>query len=255
MNMPRHSILGVGLALLIIIVAVIATPVYARDTLNPGDTLKPGERLTSDNQQYTLVLEQDGNLVLYAGRRALWASNTQGQRVQRCLMQPDGNLVLLNRNGQPVWSTNTSDKPGSFLILQDDGNLVIYQPYPVWASNTERGPRDERRGRWHGLLDRRDRDRWEDERASSSIRVLAATYGRNCGAQYANATRDLATLCDGKAMCEYTIVTRTIGDPAYGCAKDYFAEWQCGNNPQRGSLSVGPEAGNGTTIVLTCPVR
>ena len=255
MNMQRHSLRGAGLAVLIIIVAVIATPVFARDTLNPGDTLRPGERLTSDNQQYTLVLEQNGNLVLYAGRRALWASNTQGQRVQTCIMQSDGNLVLLLRNGQPVWSTNTTDKPGSFLVLQNDGNLVIYQPYPVWASNTERGQRDERRGRWQGLYDRGDRDRWGDERASSSIRVVAATYGRNCGAQYGNVTGELAAFCDGKATCEYTIETRAIGDPAYGCAKDYSAEWQCGNNPQRGNLAVGPEAGNGTTIVLTCPVR
>jgi hypothetical protein len=255
MNLSKQSLPGAVLAMLLIIVAVTAAPVYARDTLNPGDTLKPGERLTSDNQQYTLVLEQDGNLVLYAGRRALWASNTQGQRVQVCTMQSDGNLVLSLRNGQPIWSTNTSDKPGSFLILQNDGNLVIYQPYPVWASNTERGPRDERRGRWWGLFDRRDRDRGDDERASSSIRVIAATYGRNCGAQYGNVTRDLATVCEGKVMCEYTIDTRTIGDPAFGCPKDYFAEWQCGNNPQKGSLSVGPEAGNGTAIVLRCPIR
>ena len=66
---------------------------------------------------------------------------------------------------------------------------------------------------------------------------------------------DLAATCDGKAVCEYTIDTRTIGDPAFGCAKDYLAEWQCGNNPQKGSVAVGPEAGNGTAIVLRCPVR
>jgi hypothetical protein len=255
MNMPKRSLLGASLAVLIIIVAVTATPVCARDTLNPGEALRPGERLTSDNQQYSLVLEQSGNLVLYAGRQALWSSNTQGQRVQTCTMQSDGNLVLFLRNGQPIWSTNTSDKPGSFLVLQNDGNLVIYQPYAVWASNTERGPRDERRGRWHGLSDRGDRDRWDNERASSSIRVVAATYGKNCGAQYGNVTRDLAAVCDGKSTCEYTIDTRTMGDPAFGCPKDYFAEWQCENNPQKGNLSVLPEAGNGTAIVLRCPVR
>ena len=37
----------------------------------------------------------------------LWATNTRGQRVDRCVMQQDGNLVLYVNNGQPVWSTNT----------------------------------------------------------------------------------------------------------------------------------------------------
>ena len=259
MHVPKHSLLGAGLALLVIIVAATVAPVYARDTLNPGDTLNAGERLVSDNQQYSLALERNGNLVLYAGRRVLWASNTQGQRVQACTMQPDGNLVCYLRNGQPVWSTNTSDRPGSFLVLQNDGNLVIYQPYPVWASNTERGPRDERRGRWRGLYG--DRDRAEDrgrarfENDERAIRVVAASYGKNCGAPYGNVTDHLAATCNGRQVCEYTIMTDVLGDPAYGCRKDYVAEWQCGNNPERGSVAAGPEAGNGSRIVLRCPVR
>jgi hypothetical protein len=155
----KPSPMVTGLAVLAILVVVSVTPAWASDTLNPGETLKRGEYLTSDNQRYSLVLESDGNLVLYAGRRALWRSTTQDQGVQRCTMQLDGNLVLYSRNGQSVWSTGTDGRPGSFLVLQNDGNLVIYQPYPVWASNTEEGPRDERRGRWEGLHDRRDRNR------------------------------------------------------------------------------------------------
>jgi hypothetical protein len=158
----KPSLMGAGLAVLVILVVLNAAPACASDTLNPGGSLKRGEYLTSDNQQYSLLLERDGNLVLYAGRRVLWTSNTEGQEVQRCTMQLDGNLVLYSRKDQPVWSTSTSDRPGSFLVLQNDGNLVIYQPYPVWASNTERGQRDERRGRWEGIHDRRDRDREED---------------------------------------------------------------------------------------------
>ena len=158
----KSSLMGAGLAVLAILVVLSAAPAYARDTLNPGEMLKRGDYLTSENQQYSLVLERNGNLVLYAGRRVLWASNTPDQGIQGCAMQPDGNLVLYTRNDQPVWSTSTDGRPGSFLVVQNDGNLVVYQPYPVWASNTERGPRDERRGRWEGLHDRRDRDSWED---------------------------------------------------------------------------------------------
>lgn len=162
MNTLKPSLFGTSLAVLVILVFLCAVPVCARDTLNPGEVLKRGDSLISENQQYTVVLERNGNLVLNAGNRPLWASNTQGGRAQRCIMQPDGNLVLLLRNDQPVWATNTGGKPGSFLVLQNDGNLVIYQPQPVWASNTERGPRDERRGRWEGFHDRRDREKWED---------------------------------------------------------------------------------------------
>jgi hypothetical protein len=135
---------------------------YAGDTLNAGEMLKRGDYLTSDNQQYSLLFERDGNLILYAGKRVLWTTNTQGQGAEKCVMQRDGNFVLYLRNEQPVWATNTAGKPGSFLVLQNDGNLVVYQPTPVWASNTERGQRDERRGRWHGINDQRDRDRRED---------------------------------------------------------------------------------------------
>ncbi len=91
--------------------------------------------------------------------------------------------------------------------------------------------------------------------ASSSIRVVAGTYGRNCGAQYGNVTDHIAAACDGRSTCEYAIFTGAIGDPAYGCRKDYVAEWQCGTNPERFSVAAGPEAGNGSTIILRCPAR
>jgi hypothetical protein len=92
-------------------------------------------------------------------------------------------------------------------------------------------------------------------RGFGHIKVIAATYGRNCGVPYGNATHHLAEICDGRAICEYVIDYRVIGDPAGGCAKDYFAEWQCGRDPERGTMSVSAEAGAGTRIVLRCPVR
>jgi hypothetical protein len=94
-----------------------------------------------------------------------------------------------------------------------------------------------------------------DDWGRGPIKVIAATYGRNCGVHYGNVTNHLAEMCDGKATCEYVIDYRIIGDPAADCEKDYFAEWQCGRDPERGVVSVPPEAGNGTSIVLRCPVR
>jgi hypothetical protein len=165
MKETKTSLKVATLVVFAVLVVLNAGSAFASDTLNPGQILKRGEFLTSENQQYTLILQRDGNLVLYDGKkRPMWTSNTTGQRVQGCVMQGDGNLVLFLRTDQPVWSTNTAGKPGSFLVLQNDGNLVIYQPQAIWASNTHRGERDERRGRWNDLFDRRDYDRREDKR-------------------------------------------------------------------------------------------
>lgn len=49
----------------------------------------------------------DGNLVLYDGGEALWASNTAGTPAGVCVMQGDGNLVLYTPGGHPAWSTKT----------------------------------------------------------------------------------------------------------------------------------------------------
>jgi len=139
MKEAKHSLKLTTLVLYAVLVILTPAIVYAGDRLNPDEMLRAEEYLVSDNHQYRLVMQRDGNLVLYDRRRhPLWASNTEGQRVEKCIMQRDGNLVLYLRNGQPVWASNTAGKPGSYLLVQNDGNMVIYQPQAVWASNTVR---------------------------------------------------------------------------------------------------------------------
>jgi len=129
--------------------------VYAADRLYPGEELKIGDYLKSANGKYRLILQRDGNLVLYGPRnQPMWSTNTQGIPVERCIMQRDGNLVLYVPGGQPAWNTGTQQSPGSFLYLQDDGNLVIYGP--VWNSLTAHERRED-------YPDRRDRDREENK--------------------------------------------------------------------------------------------
>ena len=93
-----------------------------------------------------------------------------------------------------------------------------------------------------------------DDRRGGYIRIIAATYGRNCGAPYGNATDHLVEICEGRPTCEYIIDFSAIGDPARGCAKDYFAEWECGGSRERGTIGARAEA-SGQGIVLRCPVR
>lgn len=97
------------------------------------------EDLTSRNGNYRLVMQGDGNLVLYSTKRAIWSTRTNGYGLSRLVIQGDGNLVIYNfASGKPVWSSRTNGLGASRLILQNDGNLVIYDPSskPIWATGT-----------------------------------------------------------------------------------------------------------------------
>jgi len=87
---------------------------------------------------------------------------------------------------------------------------------------------------------------------SSEIEVLTATYGANCGARKDNVTASLGAACNGQQQCNYIIQTSVIGDPAYGCMKDYVAQYRCKGEPQVKMVSAVAEAGNGSEIVLDC---
>ena len=107
------------------------------DTLTEGQKLGKGESLTSNNGAYTLTLQDDGNLVLAARGEAVWATNTNGQNVERAEVQTDGNFVLYTPD-KPVWHTDTKGKKNVKLVLQDDRNLVLYAADgPAWDSKTE----------------------------------------------------------------------------------------------------------------------
>lgn len=118
--------------------AVPNGPTAKAGQMKPGDVLHPGDSLASNNGNYVLAMQRDGNLVIYSGTSALWASNTAGKPVAVCIMQGDGNLVLYNNSTQAVWASNTSGRAGAHLVVQDDGNVVIVQTNGVaaWATNT-----------------------------------------------------------------------------------------------------------------------
>ena len=108
------------------------------DTLTEGQKLARGESLTSANGAYTLILQDDGNLVLYARDDAVWATGTNGQDVERAEVQTDGNFVLYTPD-KPVWHSDTRGKKDVKLVLQDDRNLVLYDGHDkaVWSSKTD----------------------------------------------------------------------------------------------------------------------
>jgi hypothetical protein len=123
-------------------------------TLFPGQSLQPGQTLQSDNQLHTLIMQSDGNVVLYnSASRPLWWTNTGGGLIdpRDFIMQNDGNLVLYDTSGQPHWDSNTWGNPGAFLDVQDDGNLVVYRAgsatetanNALWEAGSNDAPSDQ----------------------------------------------------------------------------------------------------------------
>src|SRR5262245_52733882 len=98
---PRRSANGAGTAR-----AIVRTLLHCAsmsDRLSSGERLAVNESLGSPSGQFSLVLQDDGNLVLYDQDHApVWASGTDGQQVSSATMQADGNLVLSTSAGDPV---------------------------------------------------------------------------------------------------------------------------------------------------------
>lgn len=112
------------------------------DRLTAGQTMKVGDKLTSPNQVYELILQGDGNLVLLGGlpsaSTVLWAAGTAENFADHATLQEDCNFVLYSTSGKVLWATgtNAAGRTAPVLILQDDGNLVLYATTSFWATNT-----------------------------------------------------------------------------------------------------------------------
>jgi tyrosinase len=117
-----------------------------RAELRPGEVMPRGSTIESLARTYELSYQKDGNLVLYHNeftrvrlgsgpgsvvvdgapvRTARWATNTASTQSSRCVLLPDGNLVLYASDGSLAWQSGTAGTGGNRLVVQDDGRLVI----------------------------------------------------------------------------------------------------------------------------------
>jgi hypothetical protein len=100
-----------------------------------GDLLVSGHEIKSPDGQYRLTYQADGNLVLYRGTTALWAT-MKFSAPGRATMQSDGNFVVYDNAGRAVWASGTQGHAGAWLSIQNDGTLAIYEKDCVrlWGS-------------------------------------------------------------------------------------------------------------------------
>ncbi len=88
--------------------------------------------------------------------------------------------------------------------------------------------------------------------AGNTITVGNATYGRNCTTNAVNATAKVSAKCDGKASCLYPVDVSDLGDPAYGCQKEFVVTWTCSANPGNLQSVTVPKEATGGTANLFC---
>lgn len=108
---------------------------YLGHNLAAGQQLAAGQAVQSPNGRFRLLMQADGNLVLYRdGPHADWSSGTGGTGADaKVTMQADGNLVL-GPSGRVTWHSGTGGFGNAGLVVQDDGNVVIYHNgHAVWT--------------------------------------------------------------------------------------------------------------------------
>jgi hypothetical protein len=132
-------VIGLGLAVLAPSAATATSKKSVGSRLLPGTSLTRGSWLESPNGTYNLVMQRDGNLVLYGKSVVIWASDTSSHAGATALMQPNGSFVI-NQGRHSLWSSGT-DGPGdagSALVLENDGDIVIYSRAHkvLWRSST-----------------------------------------------------------------------------------------------------------------------
>jgi hypothetical protein len=106
-------------------------------TMGVGAVLGTGQTLKSPDCGIRLVMQTDGNLVVYSRLgHAIWASGSRGSNA-RFALQTDYNLVVRNGAGTAIWASGTKGSGGTQLRVQNDGNVVLYSSGgAVWSTHT-----------------------------------------------------------------------------------------------------------------------
>ena len=94
-----------------------------------GGFLPQGQYLYSPTRKFFLIMQDDGNAVIYrtSPSQGIWATHTSGKgsKPYNLWMQGDGNLVIYGFGGQSTWSSETRGVGPFVLELKDDASMTI----------------------------------------------------------------------------------------------------------------------------------
>lgn len=120
---------------------------YLPSRMQEGHTLNQGFSLRSANEQYTAVMESNGNLSVYTTvngvlTNKIWSTSTttfpSSDGPYHLELNSDGRLAIFNAKNTMTWESQTLRITGSpfVLTMQNDGNLVLSDTYNnlVWSS-------------------------------------------------------------------------------------------------------------------------
>ncbi|WIE54484.1 hypothetical protein DEI88_015400 [Curtobacterium sp. MCBD17_003] len=115
------------------------TGLSGRDTLKAPVTLTGGQFIQDGSGTRQFIMQADGNLVMYIGGRARWATNTSKYHGAYMSLQADGNLVVYDTSGKARWASNTSRAgSGTTLVVQGNGNVVLKKGSTgIWSTGTK----------------------------------------------------------------------------------------------------------------------
>ena len=86
-----------------------------------------------------LTMQADGDLVVTQNSNIVWSSGTDGKNCTACVakFQSEGNIILLDKNGDPYWYTSKENISGAMLQISTTvPYLEILSGYSaVWASS------------------------------------------------------------------------------------------------------------------------
>lgn len=123
--------------------------------LNAGKKMGGAHFLTSSNGKHFFYMQENGDVGIWTHDpkpRNIWSSKTSPQTNCTLVMQEDGNLVVYNEANQPIWSSETHphwDQKYSMkkykptrLVLEQDGTAVLYsdENYRVWTNKDGKLP-------------------------------------------------------------------------------------------------------------------
>lgn len=132
------------LRLTLLVACLLPTFAEAVDTLYPTQILASNGRIVTPSAKYQLIMQADGNLVMYRADGTVRYSMAKNGAY--AMMQQDGNFVEYSSNGTPLFSTGTwSAVPvENILRIQEDGNLVVYGPgwKPLWNIGVDQDSSD-----------------------------------------------------------------------------------------------------------------